>query len=394
LEKQYRILRSCAERCFKTKSEHGRKDEPCFVAFKTGNSSKNPINEWQLLMIRSRLKSRSAFTIVELLVSISIIAVLIALILPAVQQAREAARRTTCRNNLRQIGFALHNYNDSHNTFPPGWIPFDSQTLRPADRGGSWAWSAFLLPYLDQSSLYHMLGVSSAQDPPPPGANNDIALHVFLCPTDVGGNQSGYGLWRFGAALSVLGPTNPDDELLVGYAKSNYIGVRGKQAFRFIDLNPLPGQQGLFEASSRTKLEKITDGTSNTFAVGERSTGRINKSCVRGGVWLRICGKFWDPSGGESVACSCGDGGASGGSSIDAKSITGSTHTPLNSVQAIGCRSLETEAFDLEGFSSMHSSGAMFLLVDGSVRFVNQAVDLETYRNLGSINGGEVVGEF
>ncbi len=327
------------------------------------------------------MKCRTAFTLIELLVCIAVIAILIALLLPAVQQAREAARRTSCRNNLRQMGLAMHNYHDAHQAFPPGWIDFDSLSNRPADRGGSWAWGTFLLPFLDHGPLYQTLGVTGADDPPPPGATNDILLPVFVCPSDSGEAEAGYGLWFFGTFPS------PSDRLLAGYRKSNYIGVHGRTLFDAIGGIPIfprgPELKGIFEVASRTRMSSIIDGTSNTFAAGERN-GRTNWSkCPEGAIWIRNCGRIRDP-GSISALGICDSGAAMGAGVSNGVSVTGITRVQINTAVTIYP----------EGFSSKHSSGAIFLLADGAVRFVSQMIDDETYEALSTIAGSEYVGEF
>jgi prepilin-type N-terminal cleavage/methylation domain-containing protein len=337
---------------------------------------------------------RHAFTLIELLVCLSVIAILMALLLPAVQQAREAARKAVCRNNLRQLGLALHNYHDAHQTFPPGWIPFDRLALRPADRGDSWAWGAFLLPYLDQAPLYHTLGVGNNQDPPSPGSATDIPLSIFRCPTDTGGDRAGFGLWRFGTC----GAGNPPifDQLVMGYSKSNYIAVRGNADHGTMGLNASPANKGVFDESSRTRINMIVDGTSNTLATGEVSTGKINKTRVHGGIWIRSFNQTSDPSGAPyPCLCSVFSNGGSLGNSISVTGVTGNgiTGSVINNTFEIGC-DYRTIAFEPGGFNSMHATGAMFLMVDGSARFVSQMIDRETYKGLGSIAGGEVISDF
>src|SRR6187401_1545370 len=115
----------------------------------------------------SRRSVRAGFTLIELLVVIAIIAILIALLLPAVQQAREAARRTQCKNNLKQLGLALHNYESAFGVFPPGWVASQGLTYPPGgansttgvDGHGSWSWAALVLPYVEQASLFNTLRV-------------------------------------------------------------------------------------------------------------------------------------------------------------------------------------------------------------------------------------------
>jgi prepilin-type N-terminal cleavage/methylation domain-containing protein len=155
-------------------------------------------------MYRGDRQNRRGFTLVELLIVIAIIGMLVSLLLPAVQAAREAARRTECANNLKQIGLALQAYHDARRGFPPGWL-----WAPPADQSGgsSWAWSVFILPYLERNSLYDELRVDDGSAlVPPPGDPRDTLLPMFVCPSDVGPDRNKW---------------------FRGYAKSNYPGVNG-----------------------------------------------------------------------------------------------------------------------------------------------------------------------
>lgn len=142
--------------------------------------------------------NRRGFTLIELLVVIAIIAILIALLLPAVQQAREAARRSQCRNNLKQIGLALHNYHDNYNAFPPGALAMNVTTgvaykLGDAEPsrsnvGGGWGWSTFILPFIDQAPLYSSLNPNGNNFPLNPTALTRTILPVYICPSEASPN--------------------------------------------------------------------------------------------------------------------------------------------------------------------------------------------------------------
>src|SRR5690349_9537123 len=132
------------------------------------------------------MSERRAFTLIELLVVIAIIAILIGLLLPAVQKIREAAARMKCTNNLKQIGLALHNYHDANNYFPPGYVDRNTNPASTPDNdlGPGWAWSSFLLPYLEQDNLYKQINFNVAMGV---GANAALAqqpLTIFQCPSD------------------------------------------------------------------------------------------------------------------------------------------------------------------------------------------------------------------
>ncbi len=159
--------------------------------------------------MRSR-QATSGFTLIELLVVLAIVAVLIGLLLPAVQKVREAANQTTCRNNLKQLGLALHHYHDAYYTFPPGgleWRPPGGTTQRQL------AWSAFLLPYLEQDNLYRQLDLSKPFDAPENAPAAATVLRVYLCPssrrTDV--RVDGRGACDYGGIYGerIMSPNNP-----------------------------------------------------------------------------------------------------------------------------------------------------------------------------------------
>lgn len=129
------------------------------------------------------LTRKRGFTLIELLVVIAIIAILIALLLPAVQQAREAARRSTCKNNLKQIGIALHNYHDTHSVLPPGVLMFDDGSGDPDPDLGNWGWNTFLLPYIDQAPLYNQLTPNGANFPTSAaGSLIQTVVPILVCP--------------------------------------------------------------------------------------------------------------------------------------------------------------------------------------------------------------------
>lgn len=186
---------------------------------------------------------RHAFTLVELLVVIAIIGVLVALLLPAVQAVREAARRMQCSNNLKQIGLALHSYHASHRTHPPGWM----QLAIPDVDGGfgeRWAWKVFILPQLEQSALADSLNVNNGRQPMPlaDDARAQAVVSVYLCPSDPSGD---------------FNESYPDPKGNF-YPKSNYPGVhgRGEEVSTVIG-----GGNGLFGKGSRVRFADITDGT-------------------------------------------------------------------------------------------------------------------------------------
>ncbi|MGE5191114.1 MAG: DUF1559 domain-containing protein [Deltaproteobacteria bacterium] len=214
---------------------------------------------------------RSGFTLIELLVVIAIIAILIALLLPAVQQAREAARRSQCKNNLKQIGLALHNYHDAFNTFPQAafWTynPFSAPIPGGSPSPRNYTWIAMILPYLDQAPLYNqinfslpILGQRSSTGQPVPS----IDFPVLHCPTDPGfQNDANAPTWSGStgmASITAAGLTK------IGW--TNYAGAEGYDWW-YRGQSPL---SGVFNLNTCVKIADIVDGTSNTISVCECST--------------------------------------------------------------------------------------------------------------------------
>ena len=301
------------------------------------------------------MAKRHGFTLIELLVVIAIIAVLIGLLLPAVQKVREAANRMKCSNNLKQIGLALHNYHNSHGSLPPGGMSANETS-----------WHVHILPFLEQEALFRNFdlrpGAYTSGGPQQTGRNGEAVrnkMAQYLCPS------AGFERVQTGGPHNVHAP-----ELIDGVPPytTHYYGNMGPKG-----PNPATGQdyahrevgshggfasQGVFECDSRIGFKDITDGTSHTFLVGEVSwTNSLTGTRYRS--WMRGCER------------------------------------PRNSWIA-GCRNVATainspsiQVFNDIAFGSMHPGGANFLLCDGSVRFVVQAIPLGVYRASASRNGGE-----
>jgi prepilin-type N-terminal cleavage/methylation domain-containing protein len=208
----------------------------------------------------ARIQTRKrGFTLIELLVVIAIIAVLIALLLPAVQNAREAARRISCKSNLKQLGIALHSYHETHRAFPPGYIAGGPD---PTDHSNYFGWASMLLPYVDQQTLYSKLDFNVDIDE---GVNAGLVrttLAIFRCPTDV------------------YKETITSAHSVVTYGVSNYPGVSGQVACEQTG-------GGMFGLNTRTRMRDITDGSSQTFAVGER-VGNQAPIPDRAPVWAGV----------------------------------------------------------------------------------------------------------
>jgi len=313
-------------------------------------------------MIRLRpSNTHRGFTLIELLVVIAIIAILIALLLPAVQQAREAARRSQCRNNLKQLGLAMHNYHDVNLTLPIGVH---------AGWGQSWTWS--ILPFVEQAALFNRMP-SPVNDNGFWGGTDQRSLAlialartsvpVFLCPST---------------------PTEPRESRningLAGRAISTYLASAGGDARNDnLGTNGMDRSNGLFHAVSMNRapvgrtfrFRDAIDGLSNTVLIGE---AEYNLSSARG---CNICDRylFYHMN-------------ADSGNGSDFSEVLGSTYYKINTRAT---NNSERES----AFGGFHVGGTHILFGDGKVKLMNDSIDLvNVWRPLGSRDGGEVPGEF
>lgn len=326
-----------------------------------------------LQTIRTPQKSRG-FTLIELLVVIAIIAVLIALLLPAVQQAREAARRTQCRNNLKQIGLALHNYHDQFTVFPPG-CGLSSQSpdagytvdLTTANRAAAYGWATYILPQLDQSPLYNQLNVGGLElcllmQQAALRPLTQTSISAYRCPSDIAPATNTQRAFT----NAIFADTPP--------GTSSYAGVHGTRWSHGADwIQNQKDPYGIFWPASRTSIRDITDGTSNTLMVGERHWDFLSA------VWV-------------------GTRNYTGNGDVGLRQIVGITNWQINLPGNNAPRA----------FHSAHTGGAHFLLADGSVRFVNQNIHFDntqsdpanpqslagTYQRLGMRADGSVLGDY
>ena len=283
---------------------------------------------------------RRGFTLVELLVVIAIIAMLVTLLLPAVQSARSAARRTQCSNNIRNLVLGILNYESATGALPTGWV---TKTNNQAE----WAWTNFIMPYIEEQALYDSMGVAERRlwdvlRDPKLRHLAQTPLALFNCPEDdsnellPGGNNSFSAPIERHFVCSGC-PRAPEFEV----AKSNYIGVCGLwDKFNFETNN------GIFYANSELQLRNITDGTSKTFAVGER-----DRRCKQG-TWVGVR----NPPGPDMW-----------GSYFVRGRVSLKLNDPRD-VNRFGSRSCT------EGFSSAHQGGGFFGYMDGSVHFISDDI--------------------
>ena len=323
------------------------------------------------------------FTLIELLVVIAITAILLALTIPAVQQARESARRIRCVNNLKQMGIALHNYHGTHQTFPPGFVStladpnwqYETGNTRsfPDERGPGWSFFALLLPYLEQNNLHQRINYDLPITAPENDNVRRTSVPLFLCPSDTSGRL--IQVTTCGSPpVETNTPTPLTDAAVCSYVGSLGGGNSVDPNYGAYEWQPF---NGVFHRNSRIRASDITDGMSQTIGIGERMSLMAESSWV--GVVPRQnivynqskpphpqfnpphdppCHKWRPPI-----------------TAILVHARSGVPNGPTSSPSS---------------FHGPHPGGCNFLLMDGSTRIITDNVGLPIFRALCTRNGGEV----
>lgn len=318
--------------------------------------------------MRTSSVRQRGFTLIELLVVISIIAILISLLLPAVQQAREAARRSQCQNNLKQLGLALHNYASAHNVFPPGAVDGNGNDVHQGNgEGAGGNWQVFMLPFLEEEGLWQLaVPFLNAADPIDGYVlGSSIVATSFghrpvpslICPTHEYDGRT------------ILGTTNGSG--LEGMSRGNYAACYGSGGFG-IAAQSVRATGGVFGTNSSVRMADIRDGTSHTVALGELRYNSQDQLDSRG-VWV------W------------GAMGASVFSNSTAPNSTAADQIPgcVNSIATFPCTTSTTWPTMFAALRSMHTGGGYATFADGSVKFMSENISSTVWQSLGTRYGGE-----
>ncbi len=302
----------------------------------------------------------AGFTLIELLVVLGIIAVVLGMLLPGIQGGREAARRTQCLNNMKQIGLALQNYHELWRVFPPGYVSEVDAGGR--DLGPGWGWAANLLPWLEQNALYRSIDFEQTVDSTY-NSTASVRIGMMFCPSDLASEDA-----------PVRDAENTVD--LVVVPRGSYLGVYGTGS-----IGDAPGRgTGIFFRNSSIGVVDIVDGTSTTIMVGERSH-RLSYATWSGRVpdgWVFKTSSFESGVPSDSF---CDDGEPSWCMVLGVVGLKDGPRTP-NHPRA-----------HVDDFASRHPGGVNFLWADGSARFVRDTIAPAVYQAIATRNGDELPSE-
>lgn len=353
------------------------------------------------MLVAHRKRSVRGFTLIELLVVIAIIAVLIALLLPAVQQARESARRTQCKNNMKQMGLAMHNYESTHRAFPPARINIGSPL--PVYQG---SWTTMCLPYFDQAPLYNTYNFNLTWTHPANLPATSTKLAMFVCPSAptnrtpppssvlLGGYPwpaVGYGYCDYGSMNSV----RPAYFLSNGLQTPNLGFATNTALFPPFVTTPAPDKyewDGGLKKGEATPIRDISDGTSTTILCvedgGRPQAWYLNKPGTGTKATTKDGWGWADIDAGYSM-----DGSITDGTKVGKATCT----VPSGPCTLVASPGIAPYAVSMTNDSEMyafHTGGAHVLMCDGTVRFISQNMSAAVLSALATRNASDVVGEF
>ncbi|MDB5335239.1 MAG: xcpT 9 [Planctomycetaceae bacterium] len=296
--------------------------------------------------MRSHKTRRSGFTLVELVAVAGAVSLMGTQIFDAILQAREASNRSQCKNNLKQIGLALHNYHDTFVKLPPGWIGGDANPKQPNVFGlNGWGWQAMITPFVDQAPLYNKINFNASVADPANAAAVGKTFPILRCPSDPFNKKT----WTIKDA---------DGKDIAPVATANYVASFGTSDFSKCE-KMKPGEvcegDGLFYHNSALGFRDIKDGLSNTLAVGERSTSeKMNRMTTWSGVFP-------------------------------------TAKSPFARILGTSDQALDAKEKNASGYGSAHKGISQFLIMDGSIRVLKTDTDLKVFQALTTRAGGEEI---
>jgi prepilin-type N-terminal cleavage/methylation domain-containing protein/prepilin-type processing-associated H-X9-DG protein len=315
------------------------------------------------------MNNRRAFTLIELLVVIGIIGILIGLLLPAVQRVREAAARLQCKNNLKQIGLALHGYHDAVGNFPAAYVSNLQPGTQPSQQNGDctwneigpgWGWVAALLDYLELGTVKRQIRFDLDIKDPANAMARNLTLKIFICPSEINPGN-------FGVVDSSGNPVLDSNSQPITVAYSNYVGMNGAPAGVTGDAFD---NNGAFIRDRGLQISEITDGLTCTLFIGERCTN-MSRATWTGAVHGAVVPDLRYRDLASQLAAAEGD-------SAFVLAHGSTTHLPNNPL-----------VFDADATASYHITGVNFLFGDGSVQSINDGINPNVYQALCTRNGND-----